>query len=79
MQAQVYEGYFENGRFRVSGQTIKIPEHRRVLVTVLDEQPKQDITMAEHLAAMDDFINQIKISNEKVPEFEKIKFREVEI
>ena len=37
MQAQAYEGYFENGFFYSSGQTIKLPERRRVYITVLDE------------------------------------------
>jgi hypothetical protein len=37
MRAQAYEGYFENGLFYSSGQTIKLPERRRVYITVLDE------------------------------------------
>ena len=37
MQAQAYEGYFENGLFYSSGQTIKLPERRRVYITVIDE------------------------------------------
>ena len=37
MNAQAYEGYFENGCFFTAGQAVKIPEHRRVYITVLDE------------------------------------------
>jgi hypothetical protein len=37
MQAQAYDGYFEDGRFFTAGRTIKIPERQRVFLTVLDE------------------------------------------
>jgi hypothetical protein len=37
MQAQVYEGYFENGTFFTSGRTLRIPELRRVYLTVFEE------------------------------------------
>jgi hypothetical protein len=38
MQAQAYEGYFENGSFFTEGRrTIKLPENKRVIITVLDE------------------------------------------
>ena len=37
MKAKAYEGYFENGQFRVSGMTIHIPERRRVFLAILDE------------------------------------------
>ena len=36
MRANVYEGYFENGLFHVSGTTLRIPERQRVLLTVID-------------------------------------------
>ena len=41
MQAQAYEGYFESGTFYSSGQPLRIPERRKVYITVLDE-PIQD-------------------------------------
>ena len=37
MQAQAYEGYFENGNFYSAGRALQIPERRRVLITVFDE------------------------------------------
>jgi len=37
MQAQAYEGYFENGQFYAAGNVVRIPERRKVFVTVLDE------------------------------------------
>jgi len=35
------------------------------------EQQAQDATMNEYLAAMDEFINAVKISGEAIPEFEQ--------
>ena len=37
MQAQAYEGYFENGDFHTAGKTIRIPDHHRVFITIFDE------------------------------------------
>jgi len=37
MQAKTYEGYFEKGRFYVSGVAVRIPEQQRALITLLDE------------------------------------------
>ena len=79
MQAQVYEGYFHKGEFYTAGKTITFPERKRIFVTVLDEQQAQYATMNEHLAAMDEFINAIKTSDEDIPEFERIALREVDI
>ena len=73
MQAQLFEGYFENGLFYVEGKTMRIPERQRVFITILDD------TINEQLDAMDEFIEAIKTSNEDVPEFERLKLREVEI
>ena len=40
MQAQVYEGYFEQGSFFTTGKKLRIPEHRKVYITILDEPVK---------------------------------------
>jgi hypothetical protein len=77
MQAQAYEGYFENGHFYTAGQTIYIPERRKVFITVFDET--KDGNMNEQLTAMDAFINAVRASDEEVPEFERLKLREVEL
>ena len=37
---QVYEGYFEEGRFFAIGQTVRIPGRRRIFITILDEPAK---------------------------------------
>ncbi|MCL2054455.1 MAG: hypothetical protein FWG90_08520 [Oscillospiraceae bacterium] len=50
MQAQLrsYEGYFENGNFFTAGQTFRLPEKMRVIVTISDEpiavKPQSDET-----------------------------------
>jgi hypothetical protein len=75
MQAQAYEGYFENGQFYAAGQTVRIPEHRRVYITILDE-PAADNENAE---AWSEFLEEIKkIDDEPLAEFERIKMREAE-
>ena len=76
MQAQIYEGYFENGHFYMAGQTIHIPERRRVYITILDEP----VTENENAEAWQEFLAEIKnIDDEPLTDFERIKFREVEI
>ena len=37
MQAQAYEGYFESGVFYAAGKPLRIPEQRKIYITVLDE------------------------------------------
>jgi len=34
---QTYDGYFVNGKFFVSGIAVRLPENKRVAVTVFDE------------------------------------------
>jgi hypothetical protein len=76
MQAQAYEGYFENGQFYAAGQTIRIPERQRVYITILDEP----VTGNENAEAWREFLAEIKnIDDEPLTEFERIKFREAEI
>ena len=71
---QAYEGYFENGQFCSTSGVMRIPERRRILITVLDEPSVQGNTITDQLAAMDEFIAAIKASDEEVPIFERIKF-----
>ena len=51
MQAQAYEGYFENGQFHTAGQTIFIPERRRVFITIFEELSAQSSTNLRQLNA----------------------------
>jgi len=37
MQAQVYEGYFESGKFYTAGKPLRIPERRKVYISILEE------------------------------------------
>jgi len=70
---QAYQGYFEGGKF-VSPSTVEIPEHRRVILTVLDE-PMQEHYGNEQAKVWQVFFDTINASDEKVPEnFERIKF-----
>ncbi|MDR1687200.1 MAG: hypothetical protein LBS21_01140 [Clostridiales bacterium] len=73
-----YEGYFENGHFCPIGDIIKVPGRSRALLTILDE-PVLEADTANRLRAIDNFFAEIEDSAEEVPEFERVKFREVEI
>ena len=42
MQAQAYEGYFESGEFYTAGKPLRIPERRKVYITIFNE-PAQNI------------------------------------
>jgi hypothetical protein len=42
VQAQVYEGYFEQGGQFIPLGISSVPIRKRAIVTILDEQPKQD-------------------------------------
>ena len=44
MQARAYEGYFEGGQFYTAGKPLRIPERRRVYITVLDAPTQEDTT-----------------------------------
>jgi hypothetical protein len=35
---QAYEGYFENGKFYTAGRALRIPERRRAIVNILDDE-----------------------------------------
>jgi hypothetical protein len=76
---EAYQGYFEKGHFYTAGRAITIPERRQVILTILEERPSQDETLNEQLAVMDKFIAAMKASNEEIPEFERLKLREVEL
>ncbi|MCL2146569.1 MAG: hypothetical protein FWH52_02055 [Synergistaceae bacterium] len=61
MQAKAYEGYFENGHFRVSGKTIHIPERRRVFLTIMDEDVQDSAEEKEQRAAWLERLNNLSI------------------
>ncbi|MCL2096081.1 MAG: hypothetical protein FWH10_04170 [Oscillospiraceae bacterium] len=47
-----YEGYFNNGQFYVSGKTVRIPEKKRVVITILDDAK---IVNSDKITAWNDF------------------------
>ena len=42
MQAHVYEGYFHNGQFYVSGRPVHIPGRRRAVLTIFGEEDHEE-------------------------------------
>jgi hypothetical protein len=79
MQTQAYEGYFENGIFFSSGQTICIPEKTRVVVTLFDEPAKAVDEVDKRLKGFDAIMEAVHAAtDEEMPPIESIRFREVE-
>jgi len=75
---QAYEGYVENGHFYPAGGALHVNGRRRAFITILDEPTRDDETV-RRLAALDEFFKVIDTSDEDIPEFERIKFREIDI
>ena len=46
MQAQAYEGYFKQGSFFTAGKQLRIPENRKVYITILEE-PIEALTQSK--------------------------------
>ena len=76
MIMQAYKAYYERGRF-IPFVEIEIPEGSQAIVTVLDETP--DDLSRRQSDAMTRFREEIRGCDEPVPEFERIKLREVEL
>jgi len=55
MPAQVYEGYFDKGQFYVEGQLIRLPEYRKVFITIIDEPIYENNSIQQRVAALDNF------------------------
>ena len=81
---QTYEGYFENDRFIPLG-TAKIPNNKRVILTVLDEKARRKQTQQSgetpHAKAWREFFEAINECDEEIPEtFERVNFnREIDL
>jgi len=58
-----YEGYFERGKF-ISKDKLKIPERRKVIVTVIEEESDEDIVKGQ-MDAFDEFMKAMKEMNEQ--------------
>jgi len=75
---QAFEGYIENGRLYPVGLPAGITGRRKAIITILDEPPNEP-TSDEHALAWEEFLLEIEACDEEVPEFERVKFREVDI
>ena len=68
---EVFSLSFYEGSLSVTGR-------RRAFVTILNEPAGDDDTV-RRLGALDKFFAEIERGDEKVPEFERVKLREIEI
>jgi len=76
MPIQTYQGYFKDGCFYVAGQKVDLPDGRRVQLIISDE--REDVANDKHAKAWQEFLRDIKtVTNEPLPEFERVHFREV--
>jgi len=57
-----YEGYFKGNRF-ISNENFKIPQRRKVIVTVIEEESHEDIIKGQR-KAIDEFLRAIKEMDE---------------
>jgi hypothetical protein len=84
MQAQAYEGYFENGSFFSGGQVVHIPEKMRVYVEIRNEsvieeseafgKSKDDDREAKSKALLE-FFESINACDEEIPDtFPRVNF-----
>ncbi len=72
-----FQGYFEKGKF-ISINTVPIPERKRAIVTILDEEAPE----VSYSKAWREFLSALKdIDGEEIPQqFERASFkREVEL
>ena len=74
---KAYRAKYVSGRVIPHGGPV-IPEGSELIVTILDEPARDDETV-RRLAALDKFFSDIETSDEEVPEFERVKLREIEI
>ncbi|MCL2773020.1 MAG: hypothetical protein FWD71_06695 [Oscillospiraceae bacterium] len=59
MSLFAYEGHFEGDRF-ISKNNLKIPEYKKAIVTIIEEESHDDIVKRQR-KAFDEFIKNIKV------------------
>jgi hypothetical protein len=70
-----FQGYFQSGRF-VTATPVQIPERKKTIVTVLDENVDEDKERKAYQILWDEIIDEIENSDEVlVGEPERIHFR----
>jgi hypothetical protein len=73
-----FQGYFQSGRF-LTDTPVQIPERKKTIVTVLDENVDEDREGKAYQMLWDEIINEIENSDEVlVGEPERIHFRSPE-
>jgi predicted DNA-binding antitoxin AbrB/MazE fold protein len=73
-----YQAYYENGRIIPMGNPV-IPEGRKMIITVLDEEETSD-RISRRLDALEKFKSEILASDESLgPEFDEIVSHRVNI
>ncbi|MDR1031109.1 MAG: hypothetical protein LBL76_09595 [Treponema sp.] len=71
----VVEGYFEGGRF-IADTPVQIPEGKKTIVTVLDEEVNKDKERENYVAYWNKIIEDIQNSDEVLEgEPERIRFK----
>ena len=82
MRASAYEGYFSNGLFYTSGKAVKIPEKRKVFLTIFEEtknMPEREANEQEESAQewLDDLFRILQNDDKELGEsdFPRISFR----
>jgi predicted DNA-binding antitoxin AbrB/MazE fold protein len=82
---QACRAYYSEGRF-VPLESLKIPEGSQAIVTILDvftgeaqQAGINDDVCRRQAEAMRRFREEIRNCDEPVPEFERVRFREIEI
>jgi hypothetical protein len=69
------QGYFESGRF-IADTPIQIPEGRKTIVTVLDEEADRESARVKYIAYWDKIIEDIQNSDEALEgEPERMRFK----
>ena len=69
------EGYFENGHF-IPNTPIHIPEGKKTIVTVFDEEFNRDKERKAYKKLWDEIIDEVENSNEALEgEPERLRFR----
>jgi len=77
MQAQAYEGYFESGKFYTAGKPLRIPERRKVYITIFNE-PVQNTPPAPAPSWLDELHQLLEESGDEklnIEDFPRMDFR----
>ena len=76
---ETYEGYMEEGRFYPTGASPDLKGRCWVLLTILDRTAPGQGETTRRLEALDRFFAGIDASKEDIPEYARVKLKEVEV